>query len=159
VKGKGSQIGNVCWMSRFDQIMDDPSRRYHLRSSAPRSSDEVSRGRPLQGLEIQKAGLTNERPSILAYLTIHIYPTSSLFRPTPIRGYVSLEYLSQLVTHSVSPWRQCISSACYSIRRIYPRLLMNSEIETLNTALCDGHHIIFKTCLTALAPLLSPWIR
>jgi hypothetical protein len=71
-------------MSRFDQIMDDPSRRYHLRSPAPRSSDEVSRKRPLQGLEIQKAGLTNERESILAYLTPSIRPHLCLYLHGPL---------------------------------------------------------------------------
>jgi hypothetical protein len=85
--------------------MDDPSRRYHLRSPWPRSSDEVSRKRPLQGLEIQTAGLTNERGRIPAYGSHLIYRTSSLSLPTPIRKYVSLE---KPVRHSVLPWKQCI---------------------------------------------------
>jgi hypothetical protein len=55
--------------------MDDPSRHCHLRSS----SDEVSRRerQTLRGLEIHWAGLTNERPPVLAYLT-SLYRTTSL---------------------------------------------------------------------------------
>lgn len=73
----------------LDQIMDDPSRRYHLRARLARS-DEVSRAerQTRRGLEILPARLTNPRSSILAYLNSSIYLSDHISISMEIRSYM-----------------------------------------------------------------------